>query len=125
MERKRFIQKLFILLSLPLVIWLYHNQITNWHYHVLDNGTVMKHAHPYKSSTVPGTPFQKHHHNSFEFLFLSLIYSAVPLLVALLVLGILFTTQTRRAHQTLLESDLQHGFYRALKLRGPPQISLQ
>ena len=125
MERKRFIQKLFILLSLPLVIWLYHNQITNWHYHVLDNGTVMKHAHPYKSSTVPGTPFQKHHHNSFEFLFLSLIYSAVPLLAALLVLGILFQIQPKSAFTFLPEGDLQHGFYHALRLRGPPNFLLQ
>lgn len=124
MERKRFIQKLFILLSLPLVFWLYHNQITNWHYHVMDNGTVMKHAHPYKSSTVPGTPFQKHHHNSFEFLFLSLIYSAVPLLVALLVLGVLFQIQPRRVLLTLSAGDLQYGFYRALNLRGPPQLLL-
>jgi hypothetical protein len=110
----------FLLLSLPFYIWLYHNQMTNWHYHVLDNGSLVKHSHPYKNNTIPGTPFQKHQHNSFELLFLSLLYHSVPLLVALLALGQLIRSKARSISVTFTSYNLPHGFYRTLLLRGPP-----
>jgi hypothetical protein len=110
----------FLLLGLPFYIWLYHNQITNWHYHVTDNGSLVKHAHPYKNNTIPGTPFQKHHHSSFEFLFLSLVYNAIPLLVTLLVLGLVLRNEARYIAFNFATLNLPHGFYRTLQLRGPP-----
>jgi hypothetical protein len=120
MEWKNNIKKLSVLVILPCVVWLFHNQMTNWHYHVMTNGTVVMHAHPYKNSTIPETPFQKHHHNNVEFLLLSLIFNTIPLLVALLVYSFLSKCKIRELCLFSDARNRQRGFYRTLLLRGPP-----
>jgi hypothetical protein len=120
MEWIRNKKKLLILLGMSLLIWLNYNQTANWHYHIMSNGAVVIHAHPYKSNTIPETPFQKHHHNNFEFLFLSLIFNTVPLLVALLLYGLLSLYKTGELLLFPAAGNRQQGFYLTLLLRGPP-----
>ena len=108
-----------------LVIWLHHNQMTNWHYHLMSNGVVVIHAHPYNSHTIPDTPFQTHQHNSHEYFFLSLIFNTVPHLVALLVLGFLFHFMIRNLFLFPVAGNIKHSFYRTLLLRGPPKLAQQ
>jgi len=122
---KRSKKLIFILLSLILVVWLNHNQMTNWHFHVMNNGAMVVHAHPYESNTIPGTPFQEHDHNNFEFLFLTLVFNAVPLLLAFLVVGLLFSFKSGFFLLIPFARDLLRGFYRTLLLRGPPSFAFR
>lgn len=56
------------LLLIPLVVGIGINYIQNGHYHKLPGGEVVQHAHPYeKDTSAPDSPFQKHHHTSFEY----------------------------------------------------------
>jgi hypothetical protein len=123
MEWIRSKKTVFVLISLFLVISLYHNQVTNWHFHYTNNGVVVIHSHPYRSNTIPDTPYQKHQHNSFEFLFLSLVFNAIPLILAFLVLG--FICRSRLSNFLLLPAvgNMQCGYYRTFLSRGPPDCA--
>lgn len=119
----RYKKILFMLMSLFLVIWLNHNQVTNWHFHITRLGAVVVHAHPYESKTIPDTPFQKHQHNRFEYLFLSMVYYAIPLLIILLILSLLFQFRLRNFQALPSVGKLQRYYYPSHLLRGPPIIS--
>ncbi len=76
----------------PLVLALFFNQSSFWHYHVLQNGLVIEHSHPYKNDKTPGTPFQNHSHSESELLLLAQI-TQVLTLVAILFSLFLFATK--------------------------------
>jgi hypothetical protein len=44
------------------------NQSFFYHYHVLPDGTIISHAHPYNKTT-DCKPIKSHHHSSFEISF--------------------------------------------------------
>ncbi len=123
MNSNRKIKQLLVLLSLPFVFWLYHNQMVNWHYHVMDNGAVIKHAHPYSSSRIPGKPYQDHQHTTAEFFMLALLFSSTSLLAILLVLGILFSHLTTSLFVTRTSPSIVFGFSQTNLLRGPPAFA--
>ena len=52
--------KLFILLVLPVYLFLLGNSMSNMHLHVLSNGMVVKHAHPFDREA----DSQEHHSHS-------------------------------------------------------------
>jgi hypothetical protein len=88
MNKIRIISKALLLALIPLTMLLFHNQLSNWHYHVLGNGIMVKHAHPYNKAENPGTPFSSHKHTDFEFFILGQL-SALSLLLVVLFLTLL------------------------------------
>ncbi len=114
-----------VLVSLFLIIWLNHNQTTNWHFHITSYGVVVVHAHPYKNNPISDTPFQKHQHNPFEFLFLSMVFNSLPLLLTLLILGFLFQFKLRSFVLLSGIGRIQCEFYPINFLRGPPLHAFQ
>lgn len=119
----RQLSKVLLLLSLPALLLLYHNQAVNWHYHQLKDGSVVKHAHPYSSDAHSTTPFQKHHHGDFELFVLSQLSQIVTLLVvALLLAGLI--QQNRTFKQPLAQVVfVQTACQSSLTLRGPPAVN--
>src|SRR5690554_138926 len=82
MSRTRNIKQGLVLLSLPFVLLLFYNNNSNWHYHQQQNGSLVRHAHPYAAEQVPGTPVQDHPHSNAEWLVLTLVsagFSEEPL----------------------------------------------
>jgi len=68
------------------------NATINQHFHKLSSGIVVKHAHPFEKEGT-GKPFQEHHHNQAELVYLELtsnsafrIYLFIILLIPLLFL---------------------------------------
>ncbi len=115
--------KVLLLLSLPALLLLYHNQAVNWHFHLLKDGSVVKHAHPYSSDTPASTPFQKHHHGEFEMFVLTQLSQIVTLLVAVLLIAGLFLQKS-----TFIQAPWQTVFVQSvcrstLSLRGPPVVN--
>lgn len=117
------LSKVILLLSLPAVLLLYHNQAVNWHFHLLKDGSVVKHAHPYSNDNTASTPFQKHHHGDFELFVLSQLSQIVTLLVvALLIAGLI--QQNRTFKQPLAQVVfVQTACQSSLTLRGPPVVN--
>ena len=62
-------RKVFALLLIPAMLWLFFNASANWHYHKLPTGEVVKHSHPFSPSPNNNTPspFQGHEHSAQEF----------------------------------------------------------
>lgn len=85
-----FCKKWIVLAVIPAVMMLYYNQKANWHFHILSNGMVVEHAHPFKKHHTPGTPFQSHHHTDLELSILAQLSNLAAMTVLVLaMLGML------------------------------------
>ena len=120
MNRTRKLKQLILIITMPLVMWLFFNQVAFWHYHVLENGIVVEHAHPFKNKPIPGTPYQSHQHSDFEYSLLAQISNMISLLLFAMVLGLFLqniSSQFIKEYQSFIPIP---GHYRIHRLRGPP-----
>jgi len=122
MNRKRKLRKILVLSTLPLVMWLFFNQVAFWHYHILDNGMVVQHAHPFKNNPIHGTPYQNHQHSDFEYTILAQISNIVSLLVFLMVAGLIIDRIAKPFHFYFPEIAIKSVNHGGDRLRGPPFI---
>ena len=76
----------FIAILLPAILWLYFNQAFNGHYHILPNGEIVYHAHPYHHQNSTESPFENHQHSKSEYFILALLSNPFVLLSVFLVL---------------------------------------
>jgi hypothetical protein len=123
MNSIRKIKKIILLLAMPLVLWLFFNQVAYRHYHITGQGIVVEHSHPFKNNSQPGTPFQRHQHSDFEYSILAQLSNIFTTLVLLIVLGIFFKSR----HLTVnffYQKDFYPSDYCFIQpLRGPPVFS--
>lgn len=118
--KKNSIHRFFLLLTLPLVLWLFFNQAAFWHYHILDNGIVVQHAHPFKNSPKAGTPFQSHQHSDFEYSVLAQISQVAALLLVLVLLGFLWQIFKGTLNKIYRSIWVATPAYSHALLRAPP-----
>ena len=123
MLNKNIISRVLILAMIPAAILLFQNHLSNWHYHVLNNGIVVKHAHPYDKAENPGNPFSSHKHTEFEHFILGQL-AGLALLLALILLALAFVFGL---YSVLLLSGfrfpfLQQQYCTLQPLRAPPAI---
>lgn len=81
---KQGVVKFMAYLSIGLIFMLLANHAINTHMHVLENGFVITHAHPYDKASDNELP-KKHKHTQEELLFfsaLSLFFAALLLIIA-------------------------------------------
>jgi len=123
MNFSRKISQILLLASLPAIMWLYYNQAANWHYHVLSNGMIVEHAHPFANKPKPGTPFQQHQHSDLEYSILAELSNALVLVVALMAIAAL-NMRPKPRHATL-PAPVFVASPRLLNrpLRAPPLIA--
>ncbi|MFO7939081.1 MAG: hypothetical protein R6U66_04965 [Bacteroidales bacterium] len=115
--------KIVTLSIVPLLVFILVNQSVNIHYHKLDDGVVISHAHPYtESNDMEGTPFQEHKHTKFQYFLLAQLSSMfVPLMVLALLSLAIFSFHKRNltpAFQAFVEQTQKCLFL----LRAPPVI---
>ena len=118
------IRKILVILTVPAVMWLFFNQLANWHYHVLPNGIVIEHAHPFTNNQVPGAPYQNHNHTDFEYTVLGLISSITGLIILTFILSSFLVRPWKRlllpATQVLFPPQVSKTHLQ----RGPPVFSV-
>jgi len=85
----RKVSRIIILFIIPAVLLLFFNASDNKHKHLLANGQIIEHAHPFKSDN-SSTPFQNHKHTPFDLVFLSFLSNSIGLIPILLVFSALF-----------------------------------
>ncbi|MEE4177746.1 MAG: hypothetical protein V2I46_09570 [Bacteroides sp.] len=122
MAFRKGIHRNILWILIPMVLALYYNQAANWHLHVLNNGLVVEHAHPYQKDQIPGTPYQQHQHSAFEYFALAQKSNLVTLLVV--VAALLFFFPVRPFLRAILPSPPYFKqFHGSLSLlRAPPPI---
>jgi len=74
------------LLLLPAMIWLFFNTTANKHIHVLSDGYVISHSHPFVKNQADSNPSKTHQHTEKELLLLGLFSEIVFALITLLIL---------------------------------------
>ena len=67
------IQKIIAVILLFAIVLLFENSVINWHYHVLPNGEVICHAHPYKKQHNDTSQDNSHSHSDKDLIILQLI----------------------------------------------------
>lgn len=119
---KSVLLKVFITLSLSAVLMLFYNDAANWHYHLLQDGTLIRHAHPFSPAGEDNGPFRNHKHNQTDFIFFAQIsIISVILALAILLLSPFFHyTGTKITFQSWV---IPQGVVAGMpSLRAPPAI---
>jgi hypothetical protein len=89
------LSKIFLLLLLPALLWLFVNATLNRHNHYLTGGYIISHAHPYDHTPSHPEPFRPHHHSDTELFLLNLVSdpATATLFVFMLLLFLLAVLQ--------------------------------
>lgn len=116
--------RLFLLLTIPAILALFFNQSTNVHYHILNDGSTITHAHPYTSSTENDSPIQKHKHSALELIIISQLSNVLSFItIALAVFGFLFLYK-KIVTAKPVEKFYISAYYKFVQLRAPPAYYL-
>lgn len=118
----RRIGKFLLLLSIPAMLLLFYNQAAYWHYHILGDGTVVKHAHPYNTESSGTTPYQNHRHSDFELLALAQLTEILTLVLTALFIAGLFKTSMPARTPRPEPIYLTPPFLSTISLRAPPLV---
>lgn len=106
-----------IFILIPVILLASYNNTAYKHTHILSDGQVITHAHPFsKDNQATGT---KHKHNKVEFMILSLLYNLASLLCILFLALLIFGSveQKKPIPKAVL---IKHYHFSNTPHRGPP-----
>jgi len=116
MSNKNITLKLVIYLMIAFVIMLMVNKSVFIHTHVLPDGTVVVHAHPYNKTT-DSAPIKSHQHSKLELMFLQ----NLQLLIAFSFFGFLFfILSKKRKLSSFIRINYTSTNFLFQKGRAPP-----
>jgi hypothetical protein len=112
--------RLLILLLLPALMWLFFNATFNRHIHVLADGYVITHSHPFEKNQAASDPSASHKHTQKELLLLGLFCEIVFLVLAIMVMR-----PCLQAHLQMRKQGLRHSIpirknYQVHHYHAPP-----
>jgi hypothetical protein len=119
--RNKDMKRLLSIVIVPLVMLLFYNQVANWHFHMLPNGIVIEHAHPFAKAKTADSPYQNHTHTDMEYMILGLISSTIGLVVVLFILSILVIPTISTKLSNFSDNFIPIGYFPFNNPhRGPP-----
>mgnify|MGYP006946287589 CR=1 FL=1 len=77
-KTKVLLQRILSILMIAIISCMIVNRAVFMHTHIMANGTVVTHAHPYDKSD--HSPFKSHKHSNSELLFLQQLKDFLPIL---------------------------------------------
>lgn len=96
------------------------NKAVYTHTHILDDGTLMAHAHPYNKQS-DSSPYKNHHHSQYEIAFLQ--QANYLFLIFLGILSLSLFSESRILHEKI--RDTYFSFYILFSQgRSPPNDRL-
>jgi len=122
MKKFRKYNKLFILLITLLILWINYNTFYNAHYHILDSGKIISHAHPFQKSADNQT-IPKHHHTRNELILLNHFYKILFLILVFIFL-IQFIIKCKKCFFENYSTILRSIVLKTIVIRGPPILIL-
>jgi len=95
MDRAKNIKKLSLAWVLIAIFFgtLFNNTFF-FHSHILSNGVVISHAHPFSEKTDSTTPFKSHKHTKYELVLIHMVNSALFLLSFFLIAFSIFAIKS-------------------------------
>ena len=111
------------LLFLPIIIWLFTNAAINTHTHIINNGIIISHAHPYDKSGSNPDQFPGHNHTKSELFLLDLFSHPLILLTFATVIFILSNRNKLIFIPYLVQSFFREHYY-VLNYHAPPSAFL-
>ncbi len=111
--------KFFIAAIIPLVLMLFINSSVNKHQHILANGQIIVHAHPYQllHSETSG---QNHKHSNEELAFFALISNPLTLVLFIFAALIAFLQSFNKKSEIYNFQFNFSDYFFALKNKAPP-----
>ncbi len=115
-KNKAYVSKIFSCIFVLIIAFQAFNK-ANWqHAHILSDGTVISHAHPY-NKTNDQAPVKNHHHNQSEYCFALNIEILFLCFFSSLIL-VLLAKET--FHYRFLSSNVHSFYHHKLRGRAPP-----
>lgn len=114
-------KKYFSFLLLSLIFGILANNFLFSHVHQLPDGSIVTHAHPFTSNTLPDSPYQTHRHTTVELFIIQQLNSVLSLLVFAAFLMLYFSPEQILPQATIRYLTI-HGYSRSIRLRGPPTL---
>ena len=93
------------------------------HYHILENGRVVYHAHPFTDTDGENTPIKSHKHSKSEILFYAGIINPV-FLISVFILSSLFLFGKKLKTISHYSKHIKQGFSYNFRLRAPPAFNI-
>ena len=110
--------------SLVAIFAIIVNNTIFIHTHILPDGRVIEHAHPFKSDGKNSDSQSNHHHTSQEFLLLSHIYHFFGKVYPLLIVILFFNVISSKFIFFERELSYSPNYKRIYSSRAPPQLLL-
>ena len=117
---QQYASKSLFLLLLPAVIWLFLNASVNQHIHVLQNGNIISHAHPYEKTSSGSFPSETHHHTKSQLYWLSFISDPASQVITLFFLGLFYNTVFRILKIRYSHPEPVREYYQVNNYHAPP-----
>lgn len=118
MKTFRKYNKLFISLALLLILWINYNTFYNAHYHVIDDGRIISHAHPFQRNT-NNQNIPDHRHTRNELFVLYQIYRILFLILVFLFL-LTFMIHFCKCFFIYTSAALNSIIINIISIRAPP-----
>ncbi len=122
MDSDKKVQKIILLITLPVVLLLFFNQIAFRHYHILENGLVIEHSHPFNNKPIKGTPYQNHSHTDFEYSVLAQISQITGFLLLLFFFEQFLRSMPKPGISAYKSRLVSVTCLKTDPLRGPPSL---
>ena len=116
LQHKWIIKSLAWILMAHMVL-LIANQAMFIHTHRMSDGTIVVHAHPFKSTGNANQPFKSHKHSSYDYVLLDNLTHFLVTSIGLFL--VFFTLKSEKHHKKALESSYQADVVHP-SLRAPP-----
>ncbi len=111
---------LIISLILFAIFNLSYNSTFNGHYHFLNTGRIIFHAHPVSNNSTESPTKPSHSHSKLEFLFYEMIATIVFLIISILIFLNIFTPQKTTSIKKIFITPLFLIIVQLMGHRGPP-----
>ena len=109
-----------ILLLLPAVMWLFFNTAVNRHIHILSDGFVISHSHPFANKLSDSSPLQTHQHTEKELLLLGIFSAVVFSFITLLILRSYLQIYPQKFKIRLIHREPVRKYFQVHHYHAPP-----
>ncbi len=108
------------MLLLAAMIWLLFNTTVNRHIHVLSDGYIITHSHPFTKQQSDSIPFKTHQHTDKALLLLSLFSEIIFSLITFLILRSYLHSYPQKISIRLTHPEPARKYFQVHLYHAPP-----